>query len=936
MPETGGSQIHKPILTGTANTPGTKSAITLQFCRSRKGDDLGASLETGTSFAHYRILGPLGAGGMGEVYKAFDTTLERPVAIKILPPVLVKNEERLRRFVQEARAASSLNHPHIVTIHEIGETELVAENASSTQKIHYIAMELVDGVTLRRRIYSDQHDLRVTLGYFAQAADGLAKAHAAGIVHRDLKPENVMVSADGFAKVLDFGLAKLTAQMGPTSSGASSTAIWNEATREGVIMGTVAYMSPEQVQGRTIDHRSDIFSFGAMLYEAATLRRPFSADSDIDLMHAILHDKPQPVDEINPEVPSELRRVIRRCLAKDPEKRYQSMKDLAIELREIVDEWDELSAASRSSSSVSATAPASPLSSRRTGLTLAAAVIIAIAAVAFGAWTLKRNDSSAASPAFASLQIKRLIADASIHSAAISPDGRYVAFVARDAAGTYRVVIRQVATGSDIEIVPAGGITNGVTFSPDGNHVYYSRAEDPVTGPRYYSLYQVPTLGGPPRKVLHDVDTEISFSPDGGEFVFGRGRPQDRENDYVIASADGSRQRVLLTEPAFDPVDAPSWSPDGKSVAVSLRLPPVGAETAVTVVDAMTGQKREIGRKWWDVTEMQWTPAGDSLILAAAPPGFIRTQVWRQPLDGSAASRITNDFNDYDALSLTDDGQSLLALASRYSGTVHIGTIEEPDGGSVVSPLASSLIFQVDACPAGIVAVEILGDDGINVGLYDIASGSLHRLTSDGRSYMPSITADGRTVAFGSERTGTMHVYVMSADGSNVRQLTKGDAAIFPQISPDGATVIYQSDLSMWKIPSSGGSPVEISPRPLFQAMAVSPDSRYAGGQFYKTTVEGTVSVFRGIPLVHGVPPLEIHIPSTPTFAWSPDGEAVHVTHLRNGVDNIYEYPINGGEPRQLSSYTEEEIHSFDWLPDGRLVSSRGKGSSDIVLLTGF
>jgi len=318
------------------------------------------TLQPQDQIAHYRIVGPLGAGGMGEVYLAQDQTLERNVALKILPPELVQSEERVRRFVREAKSASSLNHPNIVTIYEIGQDEVRASEGggakdSSSSVLHYISMELVSGETLTTKIHHDKTDLRTLLGYLAQAAEGLAKAHAAGIVHRDLKPGNIMVSKDGFAKVLDFGLAKLTEKApaeGDITSGGVTEA--GDGTSAGTVVGTVGYMSPEQVRGASVDHRSDIFSFGCILYEAATRTKPFTADSNVETMHKILHDKPTPVEEVNKEAPVEVRRLIRRCLAKNPEQRFQSAKDLAIELREIVDEYDSLSPSGSSGSGSSA------------------------------------------------------------------------------------------------------------------------------------------------------------------------------------------------------------------------------------------------------------------------------------------------------------------------------------------------------------------------------------------------------------------------------------------------------------------------------------------------------------------------------------------------------------------------------------------------------
>ena len=423
---------------------------------------MAASLESGVLVSRYSIVGPIGAGGMGEVYKAQDSSLERMVALKILPPDVVRNDERRRRFIQEARSASSLNHPHIVTIHEIGEATV----EPSGQVIHYIAMELIDGATLKKKIHQEQTDLRTIVSYLAQAADGLAKAHAAGIVHRDLKPENIMVTRDGFAKVLDFGLAKLSVRKSATET-IDTTAV-REETREGAVLGTVAYMAPEQVMGKVVDHRCDIFSFGSILYEAATRRRPFEADSDVDVMHKILHDNPQPI-EIDGNVPTELRRIIRRCLAKDPERRYQSMKDLAIDLRDLVENYDELSVSATSQGSSSPTAVVAPVAKSNTVVWISAAVAV-IALAALGWVYFRSRDGAAqtaAGPAPHTLKIQRLTSSGNVTHARISPDGRYLAMVVRDRDGNLSLRVRQVATGSDVEIAPSSPrLFAGVAFSP--------------------------------------------------------------------------------------------------------------------------------------------------------------------------------------------------------------------------------------------------------------------------------------------------------------------------------------------------------------------------------------------------------------------------------------------------------------------------------------
>lgn len=285
------------------------------------------NLPLGAQLSHYRIVSKLGAGGMGEVYLARDTKLDRQVALKILPGDLAANQDRMRRFVQEAKSAAALNHPNIATIHEIGEHE----------GTHYIAMEFVDGMTLREEIHQRRTEVKKLLKYLQQVAEGLAKAHAAGIVHRDLKPDNVMITRDGHAKILDFGLAKLIEQqpVPGDNSDEVSTAVMSQHSSPGAIMGTVGYMSPEQARGKTVDQRSDIFSFGCVIYEAVTRRKPFVGESVVDTLHKIIHDPPAPITDNNQNASPEFQRVVRRCLAKDPDERFQSAREVVIELKEL-------------------------------------------------------------------------------------------------------------------------------------------------------------------------------------------------------------------------------------------------------------------------------------------------------------------------------------------------------------------------------------------------------------------------------------------------------------------------------------------------------------------------------------------------------------------------------------------------------------------------
>jgi eukaryotic-like serine/threonine-protein kinase len=313
------------------------------------------SIAEGTRLGPYEVLSPLGTGGMGEVYLAADNRLHRKVALKILPAELASDYNRMRRFNQEAMAAAALNHPHIAHIYEIGEAG----------GVNFIAMEHIEGATLREKIHREHAELRKLLRYLQQVAEGLAKAHAAGIVHRDLKPDNVMITGDGYAKVLDFGLAKLTEEstrqaLQDASEEATTAVLRQPLSTPGLVMGTVGYMSPEQAQGKPVDHRSDIFSFGCLLYEAATSQRAFESESTLDTLHKIVHAPVPSVKDANPSAPADLTRIVRRCLAKDPDDRYQSMKDAAIELREL---RRELEGAEELETTAPADSVGSPISS---------------------------------------------------------------------------------------------------------------------------------------------------------------------------------------------------------------------------------------------------------------------------------------------------------------------------------------------------------------------------------------------------------------------------------------------------------------------------------------------------------------------------------------------------------------------------------------------
>ena len=444
----------------------------------------------GKTLSHFKITAKLGEGGMGEVYEAWDESLERSVALKILPPEVVRDPDRVRRFVQEAKSASALSHPHIVTIYEIGEAapdsnEVEAREgetplpqgptASLPTSVHFIAMERIDGSTYKTKIHDEQASPKDLLRWLGQAAEGLAKAHAEGIVHRDLKPDNLMVTSDGYTKVLDFGLAKLTEPLTEVSDTLVPT-MAGDQTAEGAVMGTVGYMSPEQVQGKKVDYRTDIFSFGCLLYEAMTRQRPFEGETAVDTMHQILRAKPASVREVSPETPAAVRRVIRRCLAKDPERRYQSMKDLGLGLADLVDEWDELESRSDSvmSSSSGSLAPISDTPDRKRWLGLAAAVTIG-AVLAFAVLQFVRGSNPPPeAPAQPIASFSRVTQQPGVErEPGLSSDGRYVAYVS-DAEGEDDIYLLRVGGRNPVNLTEGSGANNGApAFSPNGEQIAF-------------------------------------------------------------------------------------------------------------------------------------------------------------------------------------------------------------------------------------------------------------------------------------------------------------------------------------------------------------------------------------------------------------------------------------------------------------------------------
>lgn len=495
-------------------------------------------LTAGSRLGTYEIEGPLGAGGMGEVYRARDTRLNRSVAIKFLSQEVADSSAR-RRFQQEAETASALNHPHILTVHEAGEF----------QDRQYLVTEFVDGGTLKDWALRERRTWRQIAELLVGVADGLAAAHAAGIVHRDIKPDNILVSKSGYAKLADFGLAKLVERSRPEDV---TRAVNQDHTRPGLVVGTVAYMSPEQAAGKPLDSRTDIFSFGAVLYELLAGRRPFEGKTDVDVLHSILNEPPKPLPQ---SLPFGVRMVVEKAIEKDPADRYQSMREMVVDLRRL--------ARQKSGELAQFATPVVIPSSRRWRprlWTAASLLLVGVAAFLAGATRGSRPTAAVPDNPLANARFTRLTDfDGAERDAAISADGKFVTFIS-DRDGQFDVWLSQVGSGvfqnltqgKDPEL-PAPVRSTG--FSGDGSQVWLS-------GGPGRRLQLMPLMGGTPRAFLGDRVVNLAWSPDAARLAY---HTRDAGDPLFVADREGAdaRQIFVSADPGIHN-HFPVWSPDGR------------------------------------------------------------------------------------------------------------------------------------------------------------------------------------------------------------------------------------------------------------------------------------------------------------------------------------------------------------------------------------